>query len=300
MARALLEHLNRFSIDAGRSLIRFDPFVRLPHDLLGNTERLCLTHWLLPLARLTGASSWMTRPLRSLGLSPTSPLLRVAPSLCLASIRWSLGFHPWTSLFTSRRQVPTFRTRAWFRVTPPLCRVPSRQAADSLWTCPGLTTRPGFDTVPTLSTRTRWFTRVRLPEPHLTRSSRAVSTVARDPGSLPEPLVVVWSLPCRPAPRGRPSSLVQQGCIEVAVYLHHGLLSAPSWRTVISIANQRNQRGAPVLPHLVKDMQVDVGSHLAACPSSSPYTARPPLRLPRAIAAVASTRGGPRCAVRPA
>ena len=231
--QVLLEHLDRFSIDASRSLIRFDPFVRLPHDLLGNTERLCLTHWLLPLARLTGASSWMTRPLRSLGLSPTSPLLRVAPSLCLASIRWSLGFHPWTSLFTSRRQVPTFRTRAWSRVTPPLCRVSSRQAADSPWTCPGPTTRPGFDTVPTLSTRIRWFTRVRLPEPHLTRSCRAVSTVAHDPGSLPEPLVVVWSLPCRPAPRGRPSSLVQQGCIEVD--LHHGLLSAPSWRTVVRV-----------------------------------------------------------------
>src|SRR5215472_9060420 len=31
----------------------------------------------------------------------------------------------WTSPFASRRQVPTFRTRAWFRVTPPSCRMPS-------------------------------------------------------------------------------------------------------------------------------------------------------------------------------
>jgi hypothetical protein len=28
---------------------------------------------------------------------------------------------------------------------------------------------------------------------------------------------------------------VQQGCFEVAAFLHHGLLSAPSWRTVICI-----------------------------------------------------------------
>ena len=209
----LLEHLNGFGIDSCCSLIRFDPFVRLPHDLLGNTERLCLTHWLLPLARLTGASSWMTRPLRSIGLSPTSPLLRVAPSLCLASIRWSLGFLPWTSLFTSRRQVPTFHTKAWGRVTPPLCRMSPRQAADSPWAAPGLTTRPGFDIVPTLSTRSRWFTTVRLSVPCLTRSCRAVSLDAHHPGSLPEQLKVAWSLPCRPAPRGRPSSLVQQAAV---------------------------------------------------------------------------------------
>src|SRR6266849_6718851 len=231
--QVFLEHLDRFRIDASRSLIRFDPFVRLPHDLLGNTERLRLTHRLLPLARLTGASSWMTRPLRSIGFSPTSPLLRVAPSLCLASIRWSSGFLPWTSLFTSRRQVPTFRTKAWGRVTPLLCRMSPRQAAVSPWAGPGPTTRPGFDIVPTLSTRSQWFTTVRLSVPYLTRSCRAVSRDAHHPDSLPEQLTVVWSLPCRPTPRGRPSSLVQQGCFELTVCLHHGLLSAPSWRTVI-------------------------------------------------------------------
>ena len=38
------------------------------------------------------------------------------------------------------------------------CR--ASQAAGSHWTRPGLTTRPGFDTVPTLSTRCRWFIHV--------------------------------------------------------------------------------------------------------------------------------------------
>jgi len=155
----------------------------------------------------------MTRPLRSLGVSPSSSLLRVAPSLCLASIRWSLGFLPWTSLFTSRRQVPTFRTKAWGRVTPLLCRMSPRQAAVSPWAGPGPTTRPGFDIVPTLSTRSQWFTTVRLSVPYLTRSCRAVSLDAHHPDSLSEQLKAVWSLPCRPAPRGRPSSLVQQAAL---------------------------------------------------------------------------------------
>src|SRR5215471_10262625 len=231
--QVFLEHLNRFSINSSRSLIRFDPLIRLPHDPLGNTERLGLTHRFLPLARLTGASNRMTRSLRSLGLFPSSSLLRIAPSLCLASIRWSSGVLPWASLFTSRRQVPTFRTKAWIRVTPPLCRMPSRQAADSPWAVPGSTTRPGFDIVPTLSTRSRWFTSVRLSDPYLTRSCRAVSLDAHHPDSLPEQLKVVWSLPCRPAPRGHPSSLVQLGHFELTAPLHHGLLSAPSWRTIV-------------------------------------------------------------------
>jgi hypothetical protein len=31
---------------------------------------------------------------------------------------------------------------------------------------------------------------------------------------------------------------VQQGCFEVAAFLHHGLLSAPSWRTVVGEAHE--------------------------------------------------------------
>src|SRR5262245_55999076 len=205
----------------------------------------------------------MTRPLGSLGLSPSSSLLRVAPSLCLASIRWSSGFLPWTSLFTSRRQVPTFRTTAWLRVTPPLCRMSSRQAAVSPWTRPGPTTRPGFDIVPTLSTRSRWFTSVRLSDPHLTRSCRSVSLDAPLPGSLPEQLKAVWSLPCRPAPRGRPSSVVQQGCVEVAACLHHGLLSAPSWRTVVRVAAEPHTSHLTPQPRVERVVQEEISQHRA-------------------------------------
>jgi hypothetical protein len=188
-----------------------------------------LTHRLLPHARLTGASSWLTRPLRSLGFSPSSSLLRVAPSLCFASIR--CGFLLDVSLHieaTGSRsaQRPGSESRHLYAGCHP-------GKLQNFSICPGSTTRPGFDTVPTLSTRSWWFTAVRLSEPYLTRSCRAVSGHAHHPGSLPEQLPVVWSLPCRPAPRGRPSSLVQQGCIESTALLHRGLLAAPSWRTVI-------------------------------------------------------------------
>jgi len=201
--------------------------------------------------------------LRSIG-SPR--LLRSYGSLrpC-ASPRYAhpRGSATWSSPLSSRRQVPTFRPRAWLRVTPPLCRVSSRRAAVSPWTGPGLTTRPGFDTVPTLSTRSRWFTSVRLSEPYLTRSRRAVSGHAHHPGSLPKQLPVVWSLPCQPAPRGHPSSLGQQGCIESTALLHPGLLSAPSWRTVIREAYDHNlpvrPRPPPRLdPQVEHVVQVDV------------------------------------------
>ena len=155
--QVLLEHLDRLSIDASCSVVRLDPSVGLPNHPLGNTKRLRVARRLLPLARLTVGTRWMTRPLCSIEfprLHRSYGSLRPCASH-RASHPW--GSAPWTSPFASRRQVPTFRTRAWCRVTPPLCRVPPSQAAGSRWTCPGLTTRPGFDTVPTLSTRCRWF-----------------------------------------------------------------------------------------------------------------------------------------------
>jgi hypothetical protein len=78
---------------------------------------------------------------------------------------------------------------------------------------------PGFDVVHMLSTRRRWFTCVRLSDPHLTQSRRAFSltltTRALDPSRSR------WFGAClrRPAPRGLPSS---------RTYI--------AWRTVVGIA----------------------------------------------------------------
>ena len=137
----------------------------------------------------------MTRPLCSVEFPR---LLSYYGSLrpC-ASHRYShpRGASPWISPLPSRRQVPTFHTRAWSRVTPPLCRVPPTQATGFSWTRPGPTTPPGFDTVHGFSTRFRWFIRFVSTGPHLMRSSRTFFRDAHHQGSLPQQLTVFWSLP---------------------------------------------------------------------------------------------------------
>src|SRR6516225_5076228 len=78
--------------------------------------------------RLTPGQSGTTQPqpLHSSSITEPSSLLRAAPPLCPASVLSSSWGPPiWTSPFASGRQVPTFRTRARFRVTPPSCRMPS-------------------------------------------------------------------------------------------------------------------------------------------------------------------------------
>jgi hypothetical protein len=45
--------------------------------------------------------------------------------------------------------------------------------------------------------------------------------------------------PALPAGSEGPSLIpCAAGCIEVAAFLHHGLLSAPSWRTVVGVAHK--------------------------------------------------------------
>ncbi len=64
--QVLLEIRNRLLVDPCRSLVRFYSFIRLPDLLLGNTERLCLTHRLLP--SLVGTLNFgsITQPLGSI------------------------------------------------------------------------------------------------------------------------------------------------------------------------------------------------------------------------------------------
>jgi len=95
---------------------------------------------------------------------------------------------------------------------------------------PGQWPEPGFGDVPELSTPLQRFTRVRLPSAHLSGLTPALW-----PGrSPPRPLCRSSSRwfgpwPCSPSPGGLPPSLVQHGRFSRP----SGLLSAPSWRTVI-------------------------------------------------------------------
>ena len=62
---------------------------------------------------------------------------------------------------------PQFSIRARIKVTPPLCRTPSGQSAGFRQTLPEATSLPSFDVICLLSTRERWFTFIRLLDPHL-------------------------------------------------------------------------------------------------------------------------------------
>src|SRR5882762_2515369 len=68
------------------------------------------------------------QPLRSSPITGPSSLLRVAPPPCPASVLSSSQGPPIRiSPLASGRQVPAFHIEAWFRVTPPPCRMPPGQ-----------------------------------------------------------------------------------------------------------------------------------------------------------------------------
>src|ERR1700731_2142461 len=108
-----------------------------------------------------------------------------------ASVLSALWVHHLAFSLCIGQQVPTFRTRAWATFTPPPCRTPPEQSAGSPRVYPGVTTAPGFDAIPTLSTRHQRFTCVRLRGPYLTRYSRAFSLNAHHHGFWPQQLKVV-------------------------------------------------------------------------------------------------------------
>src|SRR4051812_2791720 len=92
---------------------------------------------------------------------------------------------------------------------------------------------PGFDVVHTLSTLHRWFTRVRLSDPHLTQSRRAFSLTLTT-GAL-DPSRSRWFGAClrRPAPRDLPSSRTHI-----------------AWRTVIGVVDDVSVKAVLVPPCL--------------------------------------------------
>src|SRR3954447_22385473 len=154
-------------------------------------------------------------------ITGTSSILRAHPPLCPASVLWlSWVFHLSSSLNieATGSQVPRSsqdRTRATFMPDAALAVSGSPPAL-----IPGQRLLPGFDVVPMLSTLRRWFTRVRLPDPHLTRSRRAFSLTLTTGALNPSRSRWFGARLRRPAPRGLPSSRT-----DIA------------WRTVIGIAD---------------------------------------------------------------
>ena len=133
--------------------------------------------------------------------------LQAHPPLCPASVLWlSWVFHLSSSLNieATGSQVPcSSQDRARATLMPDATLAVSGSPPALI---PGQRLLPGSDVVHMLSTLHRWFTRVRLPDPHLTQSRRAFSLTLTT-GAL-DPSRSRWfgARLRRPAPRDLPSS----------------------------------------------------------------------------------------------
>ena len=157
----------------------------------------------------------------------------------------------------SGRQVPTFRTRAsrWSHAVfmPVTARPVSRRPPSFV---PGQRLEPGFGDVPTLSTRQQRFTRVRLTSAHLTGDPRLFRN-AHHPGHWtgaacggldPDPAIRV---------RGAGPHLLCSRLHRVGL-LHHSLLFAPSWRTIVGIPFEPDFRKLSGHPKIKRVMQEEI------------------------------------------
>src|SRR4051812_30776194 len=179
-------------------------------------------------------------------ITGTSTLLRAHPPLCLASVLWlSWVFHLSFSLSieATGSQVPCpsqDRTRATLMPDAALAVSGSPPAL-----IPEQRLLPGFDVVPTLSTLRRWFTRVRLSDPHLTQSRRAFSLTLTTGALNPSRSRGFGACLRRPAPRGLPSSRTHI-----------------AWRTVVGVVDDVGLQPALVpqgLPAADETAHVHVG-----------------------------------------
>src|SRR6516165_117915 len=196
-----------------------------------------------------------------------------------ASHRYSAphGSATWSSPLASRRQVPTFRTRAsrWPHAVfmPVTTRTVGRHPPSFF---PGQQLEPGFGDVPTLSTRHQRFTCVRLASAHLTGSPRLFRN-AHHLGHWTK--AACGGLDPDPAIRARgtcPHLLCSKAASSWLSLLHGSLLFAPSWRTIVGIAHDdhvaRGLTPAPALgPEIEHVVQVDIGQVAARSPRPAPF-----------------------------
>ena len=180
----------------------------------------------------------MTQPLRSIPLSGTSLLLQVVPPLSLRFRTLALVVLPLVaSPLASKSQVPTFRSTASLASSGHLsCRMPLRPYTGFAGADPAVTTplrfrhRPyAFDTSSVVPLRS---SSCQSPDLVLSRPFPSVLTTMAFDHSRRR-----WfgTCPCRPVPRGRPSSVKQLRATQ-------SFLLSRSWRTVIGIADEINTR----------------------------------------------------------
>src|SRR4051812_11059031 len=151
--------------------------------------------------RCAPASAWPHAP----GAGTKALQRYYEPVRPCASHRYSApqGSAPWRSPLASRRQVPTFRTRAsrWSHaVFMPVAARPVGRLPPSF--VAGQQREPGFGDVPTLSTRQQRFTHVRLTSAHLTGLLPPFAATLTTSAIGLTQLAVVWTLILQSEPEG--------------------------------------------------------------------------------------------------
>src|SRR6476646_7012140 len=126
------------------SLVGLHTFEGFPDFPLGDVERLCLVHGLLPSPvgpqpRLNNAAPSVQPHYRAFipTTSCSAPVPRVGTLVLAVGAAW-------TTPLASERQVLTFRTRAWLSFAPPTCRMPLGQASGFSQADPGGRGTPRF------------------------------------------------------------------------------------------------------------------------------------------------------------
>ncbi|OLN27152.1 hypothetical protein DSOL_4664 [Desulfosporosinus metallidurans] len=190
---------------------------------------------LVPPLWLTAIQNWITQPLRFTSITKLHHYYGLFRPCITHRYFHPCGSSTWIFLLASYCRFPRSTQK------PMLCschlhaghRLDSKQVSSRL--IPGQRLPPGFDDVPTLSTRYQRFICIRLHSTYLTKSSLAFSltltTIAFDYSSLR------WFgiSTCIAIPRGPPSSSVQHSCYSGDSSCR---LNAPSWRTVIGVSHK--------------------------------------------------------------
>ena len=122
-----LKIFDRLPIDSRCPLVRLYPTIGFPDHLLGNTIRLCFSNRLLPSLVDRIAKTRQHNPFASSALHRLQHYYGLFRPRVPHRYSHACGSSTCVSPLTSGRQVPTFRTKAWIKFMPSLCRTPPRQ-----------------------------------------------------------------------------------------------------------------------------------------------------------------------------
>src|SRR5210317_741872 len=122
-----LKILDRLPIDSRSPLVRLYPTIGFPYHLFGNTKRLCFSNRLLPSLVDHIAKTRQHNPFAPSALHRFRHYYGLFRPRVPHWYSHACGASTCVSPLTSGRQVPTFRTEAWIKFMPSLCRTPPRQ-----------------------------------------------------------------------------------------------------------------------------------------------------------------------------